>query len=106
MSKKKHSSKSGGQEVGKLSFEEAIRALTEIVEKIETGQVPLEESLGQYEKGMALIGQCRRILQDAEKRIAEIEQRHSGDQEDEKAEEETEEEDEEEEKEKEDEELF
>ncbi len=98
MSKKKQSSK-GGQDGGKLSFEEAIRALTEIVEKIETGQVPLEESLVQYEKGMALIGQCRRILQDAEKRIAEIEQRHGSDQESGEPEEETEEEDSEEEKE-------
>ena len=72
MAKKKTSSKNG-QELQALSFEEAIQALTEIVEKIETGQVPLQESLQQYEKGMALIGQCRRILEDAEKRIARIE---------------------------------
>jgi exodeoxyribonuclease VII small subunit len=98
MSKKKQSTK-GVQDGGKISFEEAIRVLTEIVEKIETGQVPLEESLVQYEKGMALIGQCRRILQDAEKRIAEIEQRHGSDSEGREPEEESEEEDSEEDKE-------
>lgn len=75
MAKKKSSSKDDG--LKNLSFEEAIRVLTEIVEKIETGQVPLQEGLQQYERGMALIGQCRRILEDAEKRIAEIESQHS-----------------------------
>ena len=80
MGKKKTSSK-GSADLKKLSFEQAIEALTEIVEKIETGQVPLQESLEQYEKGMELIGLCRRILKDAEKRIAEIETRHFSDEE-------------------------
>ena len=56
----------------KLSFEQSIETLTEIVDKIETGQVPLAESLAQYEKGMSLIQHCRKILLDAEKRIEEI----------------------------------
>lgn len=53
----------------KMTFEQAIETLGEIVRKIETGQVPLQESLRQYEQGMALIGHCRTILLDAEKRI-------------------------------------
>ncbi len=52
-----------------LTFEQAIETLGRIVQKIETGQVPLEESLRQYEQGMKLIGHCRNILLDAEKRI-------------------------------------
>ncbi len=59
-------------DVDKLSFEQAIETLTAIVDKIESGQVPLAESLQQYEKGMALIKHCRGILLDAEKRIEEI----------------------------------
>jgi len=59
-------------DVGNLTFEEAIGNLTEIVDKIETGQVPLQESLQQYEKGMAMIKHCRSILLDAEKRIEQI----------------------------------
>jgi exodeoxyribonuclease VII small subunit len=59
-------------ELDKLSFEQAIEALTGIVDKIETGQVPLAESLQQYEKGMAMIKHCRKILRDAEKRIDRI----------------------------------
>ncbi len=53
----------------KLTFEQAIDTLGGIVQKIETGQVPLQESLEQYEQGMGLIQHCRKILLDAEKRI-------------------------------------
>lgn len=59
-------------DIGKLSFEEAIKELTNIVGKIEQGQIPLQDSLEQYEKGMALIKQCRTILQKAEERIEKI----------------------------------
>jgi exodeoxyribonuclease VII small subunit len=59
-------------DVDKLSFEEAIRELTNIVSKIEQGQIPLQDSLEQYEKGMALIKQCRTKLQKAEERIEKI----------------------------------
>ena len=55
-----------------ISFEQAIEDLTGIVNKIETGQVSLAESLEQYEKGMAMIKHCRGILLDAEKRIEQI----------------------------------
>ncbi|MBL7215674.1 MAG: exodeoxyribonuclease VII small subunit [Phycisphaerae bacterium] len=64
--------KQNKNDLEKLSFEQAIEILTEIVDKIETGQVPLAESLQQYEKGMSLIKQCRGILLNAEKRIEEI----------------------------------
>ena len=59
-------------DIDKLSFEEAIKELTNIVSKIEQGQIPLQNSLEQYEKGMALIKQCRTILQKAEERIEKI----------------------------------
>jgi exodeoxyribonuclease VII small subunit len=59
-------------DAGKLSFEEAIKELTDIVGKIEQGEIPLKDSLEQYEKGMALIKQCRTILQKAEERIEKI----------------------------------
>ena len=59
-------------DLGDLSFEESIKELTNIVGKIEQGQIPLQDSLSQYEKGMALIKQCRTILQKAEKRIEKI----------------------------------
>ena len=59
-------------DLSKLKFEDAIGQLEEIVDKIEAGDVSLEASLAQYEKGMALIKHCRGILQKAEKKIEKI----------------------------------
>jgi len=58
--------------ISKLSFEQAIKQLTGIVSKIEQGEIPLQDSLTQYEKGMTLIKHCRQILTKAEKRIEKI----------------------------------
>jgi exodeoxyribonuclease VII small subunit len=60
------------EDIGKLSFEAAIKELTAIVGRIEHGEIPLQESMEQYEKGMALIKHCRGILAKAEKRIEKI----------------------------------
>ena len=59
-------------DIGKLGFEEAIKKLGNIVGKIEQGQIPLQDSLKQYERGMALIKHCRGILKKAERRIEKI----------------------------------
>ena len=59
-------------ETGELSFEEAIKQLTEIVSGIESGRASLQDSLGEYERGMALIKRCKEILTAAEKRIEKI----------------------------------
>ncbi|MHC4659043.1 MAG: exodeoxyribonuclease VII small subunit [Planctomycetota bacterium] len=61
-------------DIEKLSFEQAIKELANIVSRIEQGQIPLQDSLQQYERGMALIKHCRTILQKAEKRIEKISQ--------------------------------
>jgi exodeoxyribonuclease VII small subunit len=64
--------KKENNDISKLSFEQAIKKLTDIVSKIEQGQISLEQSLAQYEQGMELIKHCRAILQKAEKKIEEI----------------------------------
>ena len=64
--------KENNNDISKLSFEQAIKKLTDIVGKIEDGQISLEQSLTQYEQGMELIKHCRGILQKAEKKIEEI----------------------------------
>ncbi len=58
--------------INKLSFEDSLKALGEIVNKIEAGQTPLKTSIEQYERGMALIKHCRGMLRAAEKRIEKI----------------------------------
>jgi exodeoxyribonuclease VII small subunit len=60
------------EDISKLSFEQAIKELGGIVQKIEQGQIPLQDSLSQYERGMALIKHCRGILETAQKRIEKV----------------------------------
>ena len=55
-----------------LRFEDALRQLETLIERIESGQVGLEESLLAYEQGMKLITHCRSILEAAEKKITEL----------------------------------
>jgi len=64
-------------DISKLSFEQAIKELGGIVQKIEQGQIPLQDSLSQYERGMALIKHCRVILETAENRIEKVTQQDS-----------------------------
>jgi exodeoxyribonuclease VII small subunit len=57
------------KEEKKLSFEQALERLEQIVSQIEGGQVPLEDSIDQYAEGMNLLKTCRTILDSAEKKI-------------------------------------
>ena len=56
----------------KLSFEEALKQLEEIVGRLESGRVELEESISIYERGAALKSHCEARLKDAEARIEKI----------------------------------
>lgn len=61
-----------------LSFEEALRALEEVVRKLEGGEVPLEESIGLYERGETLRRHCQARLDAAQARIEKIVQGPDG----------------------------
>ncbi len=52
-----------------LTYEEAYQELEQILSKLESGDLPLEESLELYEKGATLAAVCSRILDDAELRV-------------------------------------
>ena len=54
---------------GTPTYEESITRLNKIVESIEQGKIGLEDSIKQYEEGMALIRQCRKVLSEAEMKI-------------------------------------
>ncbi len=56
----------------RLKFEEALAGLEDIVNAIEQGKIGLEESIGRYEEGMALIRHCRGILAEAELKIQKL----------------------------------
>jgi exodeoxyribonuclease VII small subunit len=55
-----------------LSFEDALRALEQIVRRLESGDVPLDESISLYAKGEELRKRCAERLQAAEARIAKL----------------------------------
>ena len=55
-----------------IRFEEAMLKLEEVVQKLETGDVPLEDAITLYKKGMELSAYCHEKLQDAEKQLISI----------------------------------
>jgi len=55
-----------------MSFEQCVEELESIVEKIESGEFGLEESLARRRRGDALIKRCRAILDVAEQEIRQI----------------------------------
>jgi len=56
----------------KLSFEEALAELTALVEKLESGALSLEDSVGAFEQGVQLSRRCESLLDDAEQRLQVI----------------------------------
>ncbi len=55
-----------------LSFEEAVKRLSEIVQKLERGDLPLEESLLLFEEGVSLSRASQEKLDSAQKRVEEL----------------------------------
>lgn len=61
-----------------LSFEAAMAELEEIVDKLEKGDVPLEESIAHYERGEALKTHCDTLLKSAELRVEKVRLKSDG----------------------------
>ena len=59
-------------DVPQLSFEKALAELESIVQKLERGDVALEESVAIYERGEALKRRCEELLRHAEARGEKI----------------------------------
>lgn len=55
-----------------VSFEKALAELEEIVRKLESGAVELEDSIALYERGAALKAHCETKLKSAQERIEKI----------------------------------
>jgi exodeoxyribonuclease VII small subunit len=52
-----------------LDFEAAMRDLEELVERLEHGDLPLEESLAAFERGVMLTRSCQAALKEAEQKV-------------------------------------
>lgn len=52
-----------------IAFEDALKELEALVEKMERGDLSLEESLQHFERGVALTRHCQQALQEAEQKV-------------------------------------
>lgn len=59
-------------DIASLSFEQALAELEAIVQKLESGQAPLEESIAMYERGARLKAHCESRLEAARLRVEKI----------------------------------
>lgn len=57
------------QDPQEKNFERALEELESVVEQLETGELPLDESLVAFEKGVGLVVYCNQKLTEAEKKI-------------------------------------
>ena len=65
-------------DVESLSFDEAFAELGRVVGALETGNQSLEETIGAYERAVALQGRCERLLAAAELRVSQLMARADG----------------------------
>jgi exodeoxyribonuclease VII small subunit len=65
-------------ELQNLSFEQAMAELEKIVQRLESGQEPLEQAISLYERGMALRTHCEGKLNQAQLKVEKITQQADG----------------------------
>lgn len=58
--------------VAEMSFEQAMKELESVVDRLEHGDVPLDDSITLYERGAALKKRCEEELNRAEEKVAAI----------------------------------
>lgn len=56
----------------KMSFEDSVKRLDEIVKLLERGDAPLSESLKLFEEGTSLISNCDTLLNEAEQKVVKL----------------------------------
>ena len=59
-------------DIAAMTFEDALKALEDVVRRLETGEVPLDDSISLYERGEALRKHCQARLDAASARIERI----------------------------------
>tara|TARA_R110002049_G_scaffold204086_2_gene374665 strand:- start:36 stop:296 length:261 start_codon:yes stop_codon:yes gene_type:complete len=60
------------EDLSTLNFEDALKRLEEIVRKLESGDVPLDQSIKLYSEGEKLRGLCQQRLEAAQAKIEKI----------------------------------
>ena len=62
----------------KMTFEHALNRLEELVQQLEAGDIPLEESIKSFDEGKKLVKFCLELLDKAEIKVKELEESPSG----------------------------
>ncbi|HVC39736.1 MAG TPA: exodeoxyribonuclease VII small subunit [Candidatus Dormibacteraeota bacterium] len=62
----------GSAEPEGMDYESALAALDLVLVSLEDGQVPLEQAMGLYERGVRLVRRCSGLLDGAERRVTEL----------------------------------
>lgn len=62
-----------------LSFEEAFKALEQVVQDLERGATTLDEALGLYARGVELANHCEQLLATAQLQVRQLQQNGDGD---------------------------
>jgi exodeoxyribonuclease VII small subunit len=60
------------------TFEESFGELSSIVERLQAGELPLEETISLFEQGMRLSFECERFLDEAGRRVEVLVEREDG----------------------------
>lgn len=50
-------------------LEKSMSEITQLIEKMEQGELTLDQSLGHFERGITLVKHCQKILEDAEQKV-------------------------------------
>ena len=53
-----------------MDFEASVKELEQIVKNLENGELSIEKSIEEFEKGIGLVKECRKLLDTAEKQIS------------------------------------
>jgi exodeoxyribonuclease VII small subunit len=62
----------------KMTFETVLKELEDIADKLESGELGLDESINEFEKGIKLANYCRLKLEEAERKIEILQRGESG----------------------------
>lgn len=59
-----------------MTFEESLEKLNEIVSNLESGKLPLEESLEKFKEGVALSAECKKRLEEAKLVVETVDEKY------------------------------
>ena len=66
------------EEVDKMSFEDIMKTLEDLVKQLESGELDLDKSLEVYERAVVLRDHCKKILDESDRKVQTIMETASG----------------------------